>query len=808
MAATSLGQLPAAAGHLRRATRLADHAGDGRVRAEVALSVGWLHVLRGRLPEALVEAELAAAGLTGVDAARAAMLRGLVLAESGRPDDAEPAFGQALALLAEAGGDPLLEADIRTNRSIAAITLGHARLAGADLTRAEVGYRELGHHGRLAMVRHNQALLADLTGDLPTALRLFDDAEALYRSAGRPAGLLPIERAQTLLGALLVPEARAAARRAEAEFTATGNRTDAVQAMLLAAQAALLADDPAAAREAALRARLASTRQRRPAWAALAGFLVVQADVLAGSVTAQTRRTAATSARGLVGDGWRRVAVDLQLTLARLALAEGRPAAARQALAGATRRRAHDPAELRARAWHAEALVRLAEGRRAGARSALRAGLRVLDDYRAALGAMELRATAAGHAGGLARTGLDIALAGGDPADVLEWAERWRATGSRLPMAPTTDPELVELTARLRTADARAGDGRAGTAALERAVRDRARQLGAAGGRTDDLRVPALRAALADSVLVEYLMVGREKCAVVVAGDLPARLVRLALPDDLDDRVDALRHALRSAAAGRSATAWDLVEVRAAGLDAALFGPLLEHIGDRPLVVVPTRTLHALPWSALPTCADRAVTVSPSAALWLAAHRRLPAAGGVLVAAGPGLDHAEDEIRTVARLYPGAEALTGPAATVENCLATMDGAAVAHLAAHGVFRADSPLFSRLDLADGPITGFDLQRLTRAPHLVVLSACESGVPATHPGDELLGLAATLLAVGTANVVCTSIPVPDRATRELMSALHQHLRAGHGPAEALRRLRSIADDPVTRAAAAGFGCLGAG
>ena len=324
MAATSLGQLPAAAGHLRRATRLADHAGDGRVRAEVALSVGWLHVLRGRLPEALVEAELAAAGLTGVDAARAAMLRGLVLAESGRPDDAEPAFGQALALLAEAGGDPLLEADIRTNRSIAAITLGHARLAGADLTRAEVGYRELGHHGRLAMVRHNQALLADLTGDLPTALRLFDDAEALYRSAGRPAGLLPIERAQTLLGALLVPEARAAARRAEAEFTATGNRTDAVQAMLLAAQAALLADDPAAAREAALRARLASTRPRRPA---LAGFLVVQADVLAGSVTAQTRRTAATSARGLVGDGWRRVAVDLQLTLARLALAEGRPAA-------------------------------------------------------------------------------------------------------------------------------------------------------------------------------------------------------------------------------------------------------------------------------------------------------------------------------------------------------------------------------------------------------------------------------------------------------------------------------------------------
>src|SRR5256885_10857576 len=40
---------------------------------------------------------------------------------------------------------------------------------------------------------------------------------------------------------------------------------------------------------------------------------------------------------------------------------------------------------------------------------------------------------------------------------------------------------------------------------------------------------------------------------------------------------------------------------------------------DRPLIIVPTGSLHALPWTALPTCAGRPVSVTPSARLWLAA---------------------------------------------------------------------------------------------------------------------------------------------------------------------------------------------
>ena len=69
--------------------------------------------------------------------------------------------------------------------------------------------------------------------------------------------------------------------------------------------------------------------------------------------------------------------------------------------------------------------------------------------------------------------------------------------------------------------------------------------------------------------------------------------------------------------------------------------------------------------------------------------------------------------------------LSDGSATVEGCLRAMDGAALVHVAAHGRFRADNPMFSALELDDGPLTVHDFERLRRAPHRFVLSACDSG-----------------------------------------------------------------------------------
>jgi CHAT domain-containing protein len=145
--------------------------------------------------------------------------------------------------------------------------------------------------------------------------------------------------------------------------------------------------------------------------------------------------------------------------------------------------------------------------------------------------------------------------------------------------------------------------------------------------------------------------------------------------------------------------------------------------------------------------------------------------------------------------------LTGGGATVAATLAALDGAGQAHLAAHGRFRADNPLFSSLELHDGALTVFDLERLRRAPRRLLLTACDAGLSAVRPGDEVMGLVATLLELGTATVIASVLPVPDRAVADAGVRLHRALAAGTPPAEALAAGRLPLE-------CAGLGCFGAG
>ena len=147
-----------------------------------------------------------------------------------------------------------------------------------------------------------------------------------------------------------------------------------------------------------------------------------------------------------------------------------------------------------------------------------------------------------------------------------------------------------------------------------------------------------------------------------------------------------------------------------------------------------------------------------------------------------------------------------PRATARGGRAALDGAALAHVACHGRLRADSPLFSSLELADGPLTALDLQGLRRAPDVLVLSACDLALSELHAGDELLGFAAALLGMGTRTIVASVVPVPDAAARRLMLAFHRELAAGAAPATALARAPAALRGGA--AALQGFVCLGAG
>jgi CHAT domain-containing protein len=157
--------------------------------------------------------------------------------------------------------------------------------------------------------------------------------------------------------------------------------------------------------------------------------------------------------------------------------------------------------------------------------------------------------------------------------------------------------------------------------------------------------------------------------------------------------------------------------------------------------------------------------------------------------------------------YPDAVVLTGRRATADAALAALDGAWTAHLAAHGIFRADSPLFSSLLLHDGPLTVYDLGRLGRAPQRLILSSCESAAAAQVAADELLGMMSALVPLGTTSLLASVVPVNDSATGAMMVAFHDRLRAGSSFGEALLSARADADsDAVPAATALSFVALG--
>jgi CHAT domain-containing protein len=212
--------------------------------------------------------------------------------------------------------------------------------------------------------------------------------------------------------------------------------------------------------------------------------------------------------------------------------------------------------------------------------------------------------------------------------------------------------------------------------------------------------------------------------------------------------------------------------------------PLREHLGDEELVIVPTGPLSGVPWSLLPDLRGRPVTVAPSASVWLSGRREPHRpAGGELLVAGPDLEHAAAEVERLSAIYPDGETLLGEDATVESAMKALDGCAVAHFATHGHHEQDSVLFSRLDLADGPLMAYDIHRLGAAPEHVILSSCDVGRAVVRDGDEILGFTAALLYSGTRTVVSSVARMDDAAAVGVMTAYHRGLATGVAPARAL-------------------------
>ena len=809
------GETDEAFGHLRRALALARRA-DPEREGDVRATLGLTLVQTGRTRDGLVQLDRAAADLSGLPLARVLVRRARVLSFSLERFEAGAAdLRRALDLL-EGSGDEVWRARALNLEGLTRIGLGDLDAARRAFDESHAIYTALEMHSEVAVGIHNQGWIAFLQSDLPRALELYSEASERFDALGITSVDLVWDQCTAYLAAGLATDALDVVERAlVARPLVEVERAD---VLLPLAGAARAAGDLARARSAADEAcRLFRRQGRRHPW--------ISAELLAISARADTTdRPARLLGRiqALVDAARESDAPELPQALLLGARIGDR---VRSSTAGslvdgwldeAAVFRGADHATTRALGWLALARRRDRARDLGGVLRACERGLAAIDEHQATFGSQELRALSSGHGADLAELGTRTALRSGDARRLLRWSERWRATALTLPAttsghAPETTADLAALRAQQqRLAEARATGGptdriQARVTRLERAVRQRLLQTRGSGVTAESLDVGALLDALAedDTVLVELtevdgvlhaLVAGRGRVRHRVVGDATTAA----------NAVDFALFTLRQAARGRRAQ----LDVAGARLQRALLGAALDGVGESRVVVSATSALQGVPWGLLPDLAHRPVTSPPSARLWLRARGATPADDDRRVMlVGPGLGSGGAEVPAVAAADPRARVLDGADATVAASLAALDGAALAHVAAHGHFREDSPLFSSLTLADGPLLVHDLQRLDRPPHRVVLSACESGVMAPVGDQELLGLAAALLSMGTAGVVSALAEVDDAATVEVMVALHARLRQGGGLGEALLAAReAAAGSPVLAATAASFTVLG--
>jgi len=812
------GDIRQAVAELKAAHRYARRSTDLDREADILASLGVAHVMAGDTRRGVAALDAIEPGRTGVLAGRILIRRvwvwGAVL---GRYTEALADAERAVALLSDTG-DLVWEARALTHRAMVLLAMGAIDRADDDYAHSEELFAKCGQLVEYADTRQARGAAAFARGDLPTALLYLDDAQRVVDELGVLEPDLFANKCLVLLAAGLARDAlseiNSALDRFEQQRGSTARRAELLYCAGLAAHAAGALDlAESRSRDAVKLFR----RQQRPWWAARAELALLQSRYARGDRTARLLRTGqrvSAELDGLDPD----LAAEAHLLTGRLALARTDAAEAGRHLriaAGARNR------GLRARGagWLAQATLHQGDGRSRAMLAACRQGLSLIEIYVRTLGATELRVLATAQGAELAAIALRHAVRRGEARQVLEWSERWRATVLAIPpVRPHEDDALVADLAALRSLTYRletSYDHRLGSSPLHRdrrrlesAVRRRVLLTpGTKGPRPDQFRSADLLDHLGNRSLVELTDVDDQLYAMVAArGRVHLELVgptRLAT-----HRLSHALFALRREGTGRGKHRLDLDGI-GARLETAILGEVVKHLKDGPVVVVPTGRLHAVPWGILPSLRHRPTSVAPSAAAWLRARNAVPpSTERVVLIGGPQLSTGREEVRRLAEMYPDAVVLTDGDARAEAVLEAMDGASLVHVAAHGTFRADSPLFSALQLDDGPLTVYDLERLERAPHRVVLSSCGSALGGPSGADELLGLVSALVALGSSGVVASVVPVNDPATVSLMLGLHGRLRAGDDLAGALAQaLASAGDGRLARTAGQSFIALGA-
>lgn len=224
-----------------------------------------------------------------------------------------------------------------------------------------------------------------------------------------------------------------------------------------------------------------------------------------------------------------------------------------------------------------------------------------------------------------------------------------------------------------------------------------------------------------------------------------------------------------------------------------LIAPIREQLTAEHLIIVPHAFLHYLPFHALSDgerylIDDFSISYAPSSSIFAVCQEK-PAptgAGETLVLAVPDAraPYIEEEGRFVASAMGNARLFMGADATEEQLRIHGPGSRFIHIATHGYFRQDNPMFSSIRLGNSLLSLFDFYQFHFDAELVTLSGCGTGMNVVIGGDELIGLVRGLLYAGAQTLMVSLWEVHDQSTAEFMRDFYEGYRNSANKANALR------------------------
>ncbi|UCH15760.1 MAG: CHAT domain-containing protein [Bacteroidales bacterium] len=237
-----------------------------------------------------------------------------------------------------------------------------------------------------------------------------------------------------------------------------------------------------------------------------------------------------------------------------------------------------------------------------------------------------------------------------------------------------------------------------------------------------------------------------------------------------------------------------------ASLNEAIIQPVESVLnGYTSIGIIPHGPLHFLPFQALVDkegkflIEKKQIFYAPSSTVYLQCKEKTPdrgenflgmALGDIMIGTFFGLPGTSREVDAISAFYTEKTIKKNRDISEDFFKQEAEKFNIIHLATHGYFNKDQPMYSYLllhpsEINDGHLTVHEVFGMDLRTRLVILSACQTGLGDISRGDELVGLSRAFIYAGTPSIIVSLWSLADEPTAELMIQFHKYLKTKPAP-----------------------------